>query len=89
MSFVTDTSAIISILKQEEDPRTFATMLALDVPNLISAGTLLECGILVGRELGAKALANMHVLLKGVSIETVPLDSSQIEVGLSRYLPYG
>jgi ribonuclease VapC len=89
VSFVADTSAIISIMKQEQDARTFASMLALDVPKLISAGTLLECGIIVGRELGAKSLANMHVLLKGVSIEIVPFDSTQFEVGLSGYLLYG
>ncbi|WP_274626798.1 type II toxin-antitoxin system VapC family toxin [Arvimicrobium flavum] len=89
MSFVTDSSAIIAILKRETDAEVYASKLALDVPKFISAGSLLECGVVVGRGLGTGALANMNVLLRGANIEPVAFDPAQYEVGLNAYLLYG
>ena len=64
-------------------------MFSRDVPKLISAGTLMECRILVGREIGLDALENVQTLLTGANIEIVPFDAPQCEIGVSAYLLYG
>jgi ribonuclease VapC len=89
MSFVVDTSAIVAIMKRDGDAIEYASMLASATPRFMSAGTKFECGIVVGRELGPKGLANLGMLLAGTNVETVPFDDEQSEVGLNGYLTYG
>jgi ribonuclease VapC len=89
MSFVIDTSAIIAIMKLESDATEYASVLASETPRYISAGTRFECGIVVGRELGPKGLANLRILLEGTNVETVPFDGAQSEAGLQGYMTYG
>lgn len=89
MSFVVDSSALIAILKNEPDAKGYAIALASEGTKFISAATVYECGIVVGRELGSAALANMRVLLEGARIETVPFEARDADFAVQAYLIYG
>lgn len=89
MSFVIDTSAVVAIIKGESDATAFASMLALDVPKLMSSGTLMECGIVMGGKFGMEGQESLHVLLTGTNVEVVACDQHQVEIGSKAYLNFG
>ena len=55
---VVDASAIMAILKQEPDARSYAEVIATAKIRLISAVSVLEAGILATSRKGAKAPGN-------------------------------
>jgi ribonuclease VapC len=86
---VIDTSALISILLQEEDARTFAWALKNDPVRLISAVSVLETAMVVESRLGPIAGRELDLLLHRSRADIVPFDAAQAEVARAAWQKYG
>jgi ribonuclease VapC len=86
---VVDTSAVLSILFQEEDAALFAEAIGrIDAP-LISAASVLEAGIGLIRRVGPEALQDLFEFLEraGFRIEAISID--QMQIAISAYERFG
>ena len=86
---VIDTSALISILLQEEDARTFAWALKNDPVRPISAVSVLETAMVVESRLGPIAGRELDLLLHRSRADVVPFDAAQAEVARAAWQKYG
>lgn len=86
---VVDTSALIAIVKGEDDAPAFARAIAEADPPFISAGTLIETGIVVFNQHGASGsrLLDEMILNGGFKIESVT--AHQAQVAREAYGRYG
>jgi ribonuclease VapC len=89
MSFVVDSSALIAILKGEEDVEAIGLLLVSEATRYMSAGSLMECGTVIGRKLGSAGLSNMWTLLADTQVEITPVDRIQAEMGTDAYMRFG
>jgi ribonuclease VapC len=86
---VLDTSALLAIYLAEADSDQFETAILHASSTFISAGTLLEAGIVVEarhREAGAIELDR---LLRKLGVTIVPFDAEQAEAGRLAFRRYG
>jgi ribonuclease VapC len=86
---VVDTSALLAILFQEEDAQHYADAIAGAESVLISAGTLIEAGIVLDRKLGPGTVRDLSTLIERASIEVVPVDAEQARIAIEAYRHYG
>ncbi|WP_425475492.1 type II toxin-antitoxin system VapC family toxin [Mesorhizobium quangtriensis] len=84
-----DTSAIIAVLKDEPDASQLIACIARASQRCISAGSVLECGIVVGAQYGEAGLRGMRELCAGLSLEIVPVDADQARMGYETFRRYG
>lgn len=82
---ILDTSAIVAILNQEDDARQFADAIEKASTVTVSAGTVLEAAIVLGRT-RADAL-DAFLELAGVTI--VPVDGVQVRAARDAWERYG
>jgi len=80
---IVDSSALMSILLAEDDAAALGVALGASAEPRISAATLVEAGIVAGRE--------RHGVLDDVleGVEVVPFDRAQALVARAAYLRYG
>lgn len=86
---VLDTSALLAIYFHESDSERFEAAILSAARPFVSAGTLLETGIVVearDREAGSVELDR---LLQKLGVTTVPVDAEQVEVGRLAFRKYG
>lgn len=86
---VVDTSAIIAIMKGEPERHLYLDFLGKTGDACMSAGTLLECGIVVGSNIGDAGLETMQELFGQLSLQVVPVDASQSRIGYQAFRRYG
>jgi ribonuclease VapC len=86
---VVDTSALLSILFQEEDAQRYADAIAGEESALISAGTLIEAGIVLDCKLGPGAVRDLSALIERAGIEVAPVDAEQAQIAIEAYRDYG
>ena len=86
---VIDTSALIAILKQEPDAAEIIACLGGAERRLLSAGTALECGIVVASKFGPLGRERLSQLIRLSGIEIVPFDEAQVRIGIDARLRYG
>jgi len=55
----------------------------------LSAGSLLECGIVIGSKHGEAGLSALRELCTGLSLETVAVDSHQSRIGYESHRRFG
>jgi ribonuclease VapC len=83
---IVDTSALIAILRREEDSDALAERLLGADEVRMSSGTLLEARIVAEREGGEAELAE---LLDLAGIEIVPPDARQIDLAFEGFRRFG
>jgi ribonuclease VapC len=89
MRIVTDTSAFMAILLQEEDgPRYRDTLLAAERV-FISTATAVEMHIVVTAKLGSEGILRFDRLLALPLFEIVPLDQGQMNIANQAYERFG
>lgn len=88
-SVVVDSSAIMAILKREEDARRIAQRLSNAETKFLSAATYMECGTVVVRRYGQDGLSVMRDLVQGLKLEIVSLTSGQADLGIGAFSRYG
>lgn len=86
---VVDTSALLAIYLSESDSDRFENALLNAPAAHISAGTLLEAGIVVEARNGKAGAVELDRLLKKLGIGTVAVDAEQVEVARLAFRKYG
>jgi ribonuclease VapC len=84
-----DSSAIIAVLKDESDAPELIACIAAASQRYISAGSILECGIVVGARYGEIGLQGMRKLCAGLALDIVPVDADQARIGYETFRHYG
>jgi ribonuclease VapC len=86
---VIDTSAIMAILCDEPDAAALERALADDPVRLVSAGTLLECGIVIEARLGDAGGAELDLWLHKLRAEIVDVTAEQVAIARDAFRRYG
>lgn len=86
---VIDTSALVAILFDEPEAERFADAIEADPVRLVSAATLVECGILVEARRGEAAGRELDLALHRAHATVVPVDERQAEIARSAWRRYG
>jgi ribonuclease VapC len=85
---VVDTSALLAVLFREADHGPLEARLLAEPQPLMSAGTLLECAIVVEARKGAAGSRQLDDLLRELNFRIVPVDAEQVasaRTGFGRY----
>jgi ribonuclease VapC len=86
---VLDSSAVIAILFDEPERRTFTLAVEHDPRRLISAANLLESALIVEARRGESAGRELDLLLHRADIQVVPVDADQVELARSAWRRFG
>ena len=86
---VVDTSAILAILKLEDDAPAIAQRLVGNQQILMSAATLMECGTVVVGKYGAAGTVELKGLLARLKVTIVALSAEHAQAGIEAYAVYG
>jgi ribonuclease VapC len=86
---VVDTSVLIAILKDEQDAPELIERLGEASKRYVSAGSMLECGIVVAAKYGSVGLIELQNLHHSLQMETVPFDADQARVGYQAFSRFG
>ncbi|MFO7482947.1 type II toxin-antitoxin system VapC family toxin [Oceanibaculum nanhaiense] len=86
---VIDTSALVAILSDEPERRAFNEAIAADPVRLVSAGTLVETGIVLEARYGEIAGRELDLFLHRAGCEIVPVDAEQAELARRAARRYG
>ncbi|HNP55410.1 MAG TPA: type II toxin-antitoxin system VapC family toxin [Gordonia sp. (in: high G+C Gram-positive bacteria)] len=85
---IVDTSAVFAILAGEGDARRYADALAAGA-SVMSAGTYLECGIVVDRKGLPQVGRAFDSWLRTAEIEVVPVSVEQARIARRAYADFG
>lgn len=86
---VIDTSAIAAILFAEGDAERYAEVIAGDTIRLVSAGTFLECSLVVEAELGEEGGRELDLLVLRAGIETIAFSADQLSIARHAFRTFG
>jgi ribonuclease VapC len=85
---IVDTSALVAILLQEDDARTYADAIAGAGTAALSAASYVELAI-VSLSRGEKGRAELEAMLADAGIEIVPVTLDQARLAAGAYEKYG
>lgn len=86
---VLDTSALLAIYFREPDSERFETAILKTPQAFISAGSLLEAGIVVEARHREAGSVELDRLLQKLGVRTVSVDAEQVEAGRAAFRKYG
>ncbi len=86
---VLDTSAIAAILFAEDEAERFSQAIEDDPLRLLSAGTALECSLVIESKLGEAGGRELDLLLLRAGIEIIPFNSEQLTVARQAFRSFG
>jgi ribonuclease VapC len=86
---VIDTSALVAIFLDETERRPFLDLILHADKRLISAANVLETGIVLESKRGEAAGREFDLFLVRAALETVPVDTEQIEIARSAWRRFG
>lgn len=86
---VIDTSALAAIFFGEPERQIFLNAIASAENRLISAGTVLETGIVLEGRQGDSAGREFDLFVVRANLQIVPVDADQIEFARSAWRRYG
>lgn len=86
---VADTSALLEILLNEPDAAAYRAAIEAADLRLVSAGTVLELGLVVEARFGEAGGRELDLLLSRAEFEIVPVDAEQVELGRAAYRRFG
>ncbi|HEV7254393.1 MAG TPA: type II toxin-antitoxin system VapC family toxin [Mesorhizobium sp.] len=84
-----DSSAIISILRGEEDAGLMAECLSSADAKVMSLANYMECGTVAVRKLGGEPIRILKGLIAAADIDLVPLKRHEAEIGIEAYRRFG
>lgn len=86
---IVDTSAVIAVLRGEDDAELFAAALAAGSPPRMSAATLVETAIVVDANRDPVLSGRLDDLLAAVDVVIEPVTPRQAEIARHAYRAYG
>jgi ribonuclease VapC len=86
---IVDTSAIVAILREEPEARSFSTTLYKERPTCMSAANYLEAAIVIDGARDAVASARLDIVLDRLSVEILPVTKSQAKLARQAYRDFG
>ncbi len=86
---VVDTSALLAILQDEPERRTFNEALESADSRLTSVVTFVETSIIIESRFGAEGLRDLDLLLERAGLELVPVDVEQAPAARGAYSRFG
>lgn len=86
---VVDTSALLAILQDEPERRSFNEALESVDSRLVSVATLVEISIIIESRYGAEGLRDLDLLIERAGIELVPVDVEQARAARAAYSRFG
>lgn len=89
MTIVVDSSALVAILKAEDDSGEFVDALGVASARLMSAANYVECGMVSAGRLGPTGLEDLRTLISHAEIEIVPIGRDDADTALQAHLRFG
>ena len=86
---VIDTSALVAILSNEPERRTFNKRIAGAAGCFISAGSYLETAIVIEARYGCEGVRDLAFYLQEAAVTVVPFNAQQAELARAAYAKYG
>ena len=86
---IVDTSAIVAMLQLEPEATAMLKLLSSLNDTKMSAGSYLECGIVIDRAKDPKASANLDALLRSLKIEIESVTPDQARLARQAYRDFG
>src|SRR5947207_1395332 len=86
---VIDTSALLAILQDEPERRSFNEALEAADARSISAATLVETSIVIESRYGAEGVRDLDALIAKASVEVVPVDLEQAHIARTAFSHFG
>ena len=86
---VIDSSALLEILFDEPERRSFNQMIEADPVRLLSAANFVAAALVVEARLGEAAGREFDLFIHRAEIEIVPVDADQAEIARRAYRRYG
>ena len=84
-----DTSAVLAILLDEPERRSFNEAIEADRERLMSAANYLEAAIIIDDRLGPEGAKDLGLLVATADIEVVPVTLAQAEIAREAYRRFG
>lgn len=86
---IVDSSALVAILRREEDAERYARALAASARSRLSAATYLEVGIVIDAHRDPVLTRTLDALLRTAAIEIVDLTTRQVEIARQAHRDFG
>ena len=86
---IVDSSAVISVLKQESDASFFRHVLQSNSDLKMSAASYLESGIVADGFRDPKLSARLDTILEGAGVQVEPVTPEQARIARQAYRDYG
>ena len=86
---VIDSSALLSILLEEDDEAKYAQAIDSDLKRFMSTASFVESSIVLEKRRRADGVIKLDQLIEHTSIELVPVGEAQAYVARSAYRIYG
>jgi ribonuclease VapC len=86
---IVDTSALVAILRDEDDASAYAHALAMAATKRISAGTLLETTIVVDANRDPVLSGRLDDLVTEAALEVVPVTRRHVDIARRAYRDFG
>lgn len=86
---IVDTSALIAILTREPDAETFSSILADASEATISAGSHIECSVVLLRHHGPAGARRLDDLCDALDVGIVPVLPTHARIARAAYARYG
>ena len=86
---VIDTSAVLAILLDEPERRSFNEAIEADRERLMSAANYLEAAIIIDDRLGPEGAKDLGLLVAAADIEVMPVTLAQAEIAREAYRRFG
>lgn len=86
---IVDTSAIVAMLQLEPEATAMLRLLSKSSGTSMSAGTYLECGIVIDGAKDPTASANLDALLRDLRIAIEPVTAEQARIARQAYRDFG
>jgi ribonuclease VapC len=86
---VIDTSALLAILQNEPERRSFNEEIEAADSRLVSAATYVECSMILESRYGAEGVRDLDHFIARAQITLVPVDAEQARIARDAFRKYG
>lgn len=86
---VIDTSALLAILQNEAERRSFNEEIEAADRRAVSAATYVECSMILESRYGAEAVRDLDHFIARAQIAIVPVDAEQARIARDAFRKYG